>query len=427
MTGPRLRFAPSPTGDLHPGSALVAVANAIARNKLGGELVLRIDDTDETRTVPGAEERLAEALEWLGVRFDESPLRGGPHDPYRQSERTDLYLRRAESAVEAGIARRLPDGAVVLDPPESVVTLVDLTRGPITVGPEAIGETVLVRSSGRPTYHLATVVDDDAMRISHVLRGGDHIANTARQVATAEALGLAVPAWAHLPLLVGEDGRPLSKRDAATGVAALRERGVPPEAVWAVLARLACPAVPAGTWDRRAIERSFDLARLGRGVVRLDRKAFASASRGSLGALDDAAFGEQVGRELARLGVPVAAERIAPLLPGLRGGETIRGAAEAARDVFVAAPPAPAPPGLASLLEKVATEGAQSGEALVQAVAVASGLPRREVMRGLRAILLGGRRGVPVALAMDALGPEEVARRAHRAVSAAPRIREDSG
>ncbi len=426
MTAPRLRFAPSPTGDLHTGSAMIAVANAIVRDKLGGALVLRIDDTDRSRSIEGAEERLSAALRWLGVRFDESPLLGGPCGPYRQSERADLHRGLADATVITGVARRLEDGAVVLRQPQSDVTLVDLTRGPITVRAETIGETVLVRGTGEPTYHLASVADDHEMRITHVLRGEDHVTNTARHVAIADALGLDVPAWAHLPLLAGEDGRPLSKRDAATAIDALRDQDVPPEAVWAVLARLACPAVPAGTWDRREIERSFDLERLGRGLVRLDTKAFASASRGSLGALDDATFGSRVAVELAGLGVPVDAARIAALLPGLRGAETVREAAEVARDVFVPRVPAPAPDDLAVALERVAEAGSARGEELVAAVVAASGLPRREAMRGLRAILLGGRRGVSVALAVDALGAAEVARRARRAVRSGGLLREDA-
>jgi glutamyl-tRNA synthetase len=200
----RVRFAPSPTGSLHLGNALGAVANRHFADEHGGRMLLRIDDTDPTRIEPGGAEAIVADLEWLGVGWDEGPL--------RQSER---YVRHREAA--------------------------HLVGEPDVEGALRFGRTTLLRPDGSPTYQLATAVDDLDFGITHVIRGNDHRANEGVQVALIRALDGEPPTYVHHGLLLGEDRRKLSKRDGAASLADLREQGLPAEAVRAYLEELGIP------------------------------------------------------------------------------------------------------------------------------------------------------------------------------------------
>jgi hypothetical protein len=197
----RVRFAPSPTGSLHLGSALSAVAN----RRRGDWLLLRIDDTDRSREVPGTVEAILADLEWLRVAWNEGPA--------RQSDRSDRHREAAERVGEQD-----QDGAV------------------------RFGRTTLLRPDGSPTYHLASVVDDNDFEITHVIRGADHRSNTELQRELARALGFEPPEYVQHGLLLGPDGKKLSKREGATTLAEYREAGVPPEALRAYLEELGEPA-----------------------------------------------------------------------------------------------------------------------------------------------------------------------------------------
>ncbi len=200
----RVRFAPSPTGSLHLGNALSAVANRTYADEHGGVFLLRIDDTDPARNVEGGAETILSDLEWLGVRFDEGPV--------RQSER---YVRHREAAHQIG--------------------------EPDAEGALRFGQTTLLRPDGTPTYQLASAVDDADFEITQVVRGSDHRANAELQSALIRALGAEPPEYIHHGLLLGEDGSKLSKRDEASSLADLREAGLPPEAVLAYLVELGLP------------------------------------------------------------------------------------------------------------------------------------------------------------------------------------------
>jgi hypothetical protein len=204
----RVRFAPSPTGSLHLGNALTAVANRVFADEHGGVFVLRIDDTDPERTVPGGETGIIEELAWLGVKWEEGPV--------CQSERGALYAKAAERAL-AGDAIRDEDGSVRLD------------------------GTTLLRADGTATFQLASVVDDLDLGISHIIRGSDHRANEAIQRRVAAAIGGELPELIHHGLLLGEDGRKLSKRHGHSSLAELREEGIPSAAVRAYLEELGLP------------------------------------------------------------------------------------------------------------------------------------------------------------------------------------------
>ncbi len=208
----RVRFAPSPSGSLHVGSALTAVANRRFADDRGGTFVLRIDDTDAARSTAAAEEGILRDLEWLGVAWDEGPV--------RQSERLHLYREAAERLRESGVAERADDGAV---------------RSREGHRP------TLLRHDGTATYHLASVADDAELGITHVIRGKDHLASAELHTAIARGLGLAPPVYLHHGLIVGDDGAKLSKRHGAASLSDLRERGIPGEAVRRLLEELGLP------------------------------------------------------------------------------------------------------------------------------------------------------------------------------------------
>ena len=281
MTPIRVRFAPSPTGQLHVGNARTALFNWLLARGRNGTFILRIEDTDAERSTRESEVAILEDLRWLGLTWDEGPDAGGPHAPYRQSERLDLYLDAARDLMARGVAyrcfctpealdterqaalaagrppkysgkcrvlppaeadRRVAAGEAAairfLVPASRDVTFVDLVRGPVTISTDVIGDPVIVRSDGRPAYNFAVVVDDARMDVTDVIRGEDHISNTPRQILIYEALGLTPPRFAHLSLVMGPDHAPLSKRHGATSVAEFRQRGYLPEALVNYLALL---------------------------------------------------------------------------------------------------------------------------------------------------------------------------------------------
>lgn len=211
-----VRFAPSPTGRIHPGNGRTALVNALFARKHGGRFTLRIDDTDTSREVPGAVDAIRRDLAWLGTP---------PDGELRQSERTPLYAEAAERLLAGGHAYR-DGGTVRLALGAAVVTWHDAIHGAMRIDLRRTPDPVLLRNDGTPTYVLASCVDDVATAISHVIRGDDHLSNTAVHLKLIEALGAEPPIFAHLPLVVGKDGGPLSKRDGAVALDHLRELGV---------------------------------------------------------------------------------------------------------------------------------------------------------------------------------------------------------
>ena len=275
MTKPlRVRFAPSPTGHLHVGNARTALFNWLLARGQGGTFILRIEDTDAERSTLASEKSILEDLRWLGLDWDEGPDAGGPHGPYRQSERLQLYLSYARDLIsrdkayfcfcspeqleaerQAAFAANQPPKysgrcrAISFDdaskriaggetaairfrvPEDRDVTFADIVRGDVTFSTSVIGDPVILRSDGRPAYNFAVVIDDALMEVTTVIRGEDHISNTPRQVLLYEALGFEPPQFAHLSLVMGPDHAPLSKRHGATSVAEFRDQGILPEAL----------------------------------------------------------------------------------------------------------------------------------------------------------------------------------------------------
>lgn len=270
---PRLRFAPSPTGTLHIGGARTALFNWAYARHTGGTFLLRVEDTDPTRSTPEFEAAILEALQRLGIDWDEGPNVGGPFAPYRQSERFERYLGVAGALFQAGWAYRCfcsserlealreeqmankenprYDGhckalsneecqarmdagekpVLRFDVPAGETRFVDQIRGEVVFDNKEVDDWIMVRADGSPTYNFVVVVDDAHMEITHVLRGEEHLTNTPKQVLLYQALDLDPPLFGHLPLMLGTDGKKLSKRTGDTNVVDYLNNGYPPEAI----------------------------------------------------------------------------------------------------------------------------------------------------------------------------------------------------
>jgi glutamyl-tRNA synthetase len=278
----RVRIAPSPTGDPHVGTAYVALFNSIFAKKNKGAFVLRIEDTDQVRAKASSEDMIMKSLRWLGLEWDEGPDKGGPYGPYRQSERTAIYQEHAIELIQKGKAYRCFCTAQRLDevrgaqkaagqsilgydrhcrslsqtdiekklaekipfvirlkmPTEGTVAFHDLLRGPVEFESQRMDDQVLIKSDGYPTYHLANVVDDHLMRISHVIRAEEWISSTPKHTALYEAFGWTPPQFAHLPLLRNADRSKISKRKNPVALTYYQRAGILPQALLNFLANM---------------------------------------------------------------------------------------------------------------------------------------------------------------------------------------------
>src|SRR6266704_478026 len=269
----RVRIAPSPTGFAHLGTASTALYNVLFARQRGGAFVLRIDDTDIERNRPEYEQLIYESLRWLDLGWVEGPDRGGPYQPYRQSERVGQYREQAERLLEDSKAYRCyctpeeleaerkeaqlekrpykysrrcltnpPEGrtvsAVRFKVPGGEVTFTDMVRGEMRFDADLIGDFIIIKSDGYPTYQFASPVDDALMQITHVIRGEEHLSNTPYQLMIVDALGYERPqAYAHMPLILAKDGTKMSKRKhPELNLSLYREKGYLPEALLNYLA-----------------------------------------------------------------------------------------------------------------------------------------------------------------------------------------------
>ena len=238
---PRVRFAPSPTGYLHIGGARTALFNWLYARHTGGTFVLRIEDTDAARNTQEAVDVILNGLRWLGLNWDEGPLTSdatgpckGDRGPYFQSQRKENYQRRVEALLSRGLAYE-HEGAIKFKMTREPITIPDLVVGnivrPLTDREEQDPDWVLVRSDGQPVFHFVNVVDDLEMGITHVIRGEDHLSNTAKHIALFKAFGVPPPHYAHIPLILNGDGSKMSKRDRGASLTTYLDEGFLPEAV----------------------------------------------------------------------------------------------------------------------------------------------------------------------------------------------------
>ena len=351
----RVRFAPSPTGALHLGGGLTAVANRCFANARDGAFLVRIDDTDTERSEAATERTIMDDLAWLGVEPDEEPV--------RQSLRGDLYRESAARLTESGLAEE-EDGAL---------------RATIEWRP------TLLRADGSATYHLASVVDDGELRITHVIRGRDHLSSTELHTRLSEGLGYGAPEYLHHGLLVGADGKKLSKRDGATSVAELRDAGIPAEAVRAYLEELGLP----------------------KHDVQLDAARIERLAIDAIGELDDDSLAARVGVEPR-------------MVPVVRGARTLN-EARAFADQIEAVPEAPVLTGEEqAAIQRLVDLRERSEEFLDEATARSL---LREVkavggsLRTVRVALTGVQRGPELWTVLYALERAETLRRLERGLS----------
>ncbi len=300
----RVRMAPSPTGNLHVGTARAALYNWLYARHTGGTFIVRIDDTDLERSTKEFEDEILSSFRWLGLDWDEGVNLGGPHGTYRQSDRLEHYASLAEGLVESGHAyrddrspgelealrekaqregkhpghyiRRLEkpaeSGVVRLSvPQEAPVEFGDLIRGDLSFAAADIDDFIILRSNGTPTYHLASTVDDIDYEISHVARGEDLLPSTPKHILLTRALGATEPVYAHLPLLFGTDGKKLSKRHGATALSEYRDAGFISEAVFNYLANLGWSFDAETTiFSRAQAIEAFDLVDVSRNPATFD-------------------------------------------------------------------------------------------------------------------------------------------------------------
>jgi|YelNatPaOPRAMG01_1025707.scaffolds.fasta_scaffold00122_34 glutamyl-tRNA synthetase len=311
---PRVRFAPSPTGYLHIGGARTALFNWLFARHHGGTFILRIEDTDAARNTQEAVEVILQGLRWLGLHWDEGPLTSeatgpykGNHGPYFQSQRRALYQRRVEMLLERGAAY-CKDGAVWFKMPREPIVVHDLivgaVRRPLTDREAEDPDFVLMRSDGQPVFHLTNVVDDLEMGITHVIRGEDHLSNTPKHIALFRAFGAEPPHYAHLPLILNQDGSKMSKRDTGASLTTYMEEGYLPEAVVNYLCLLGWS--PKDNREKLSIQElieRFDLPQVLRHNARFDAAKLLWLNGEYVRELPDDRFYELSVRALARAGL----------------------------------------------------------------------------------------------------------------------------
>ncbi len=268
-----VRMAPSPTGNLHIGTARTTLFNFLYARQTGGKFIMRIEDTDKERSTKDFENNILEGLAWLGLSYDEL---------YRQSERTSIYVSYVKKMIEEGsayLSKEEPKEAgdrtevVRFKNPNKKIKFQDIIRGEVEFDTTELGDFVIAKSPEEPLYHLAVVVDDHEMGVTHIIRGEDHISNTPRQILIQEAIGAERPIYTHLPLILGPDRSKMSKRHGAVTIDEYRKRGYLPEAILNYLALLGWnPGTEQEIFTLKELEKVFDLEKIQKGGAIFDEK-----------------------------------------------------------------------------------------------------------------------------------------------------------
>jgi glutamyl-tRNA synthetase len=466
--GPRVRFAPSPTGSLHVGGARTALYNQLFARHEKGTFLLRIEDTDVERSREELSAQILSAMEWLGLGYDEGP--------FYQSRRNDLYREAAERLIREGKAYRAFETPEELDRerkaaeaagrayrysgagrnispeeserraragerhvvrlrmPDETIVVDDLVRGRVEFPAEALDDFVLVRSDGHPLYHFSVCVDDAEMRITHVIRGDDHLANTPKHVALFRALGSSIPAFAHLGMILGTDRKKLSKRHGAAAVEEWRDAGILPEALVNFLALLGwAPGGDREILSREEMEREFSLERVGASPSVFDPEKLLWMNQQYIAAMP--------ARELLARSRPHALAGLPNESVALRAIELhrprVRTPIEMGRalSTYAADPTEYDADGLkkhlrpqtggqlealAGAFEALAEWTAVSTEAALRATAEAAGVSAGKLIHPVRLALTGVTVGAPLFDVVELLGKETTLRRLRRFLAAVP-------
>ncbi len=495
----RVRFAPSPTGALHIGGVRTALYNYLLARQLKGTMILRIEDTDQNRFVPGAEDYIIESLKWAGIEIDEGVGKGGPHAPYRQSERKPLYAKYAQQLLDSGHAyyafdsseelearrasqpnfqydshtrmslnnslvvgddeakKRVAAGApyvIRLKVPAGVdVKLHDLIRGEVVVNSSQVDDKVLMKSDGMPTYHLANVVDDHLMEISHVIRGEEWLPSAPLHVLLYRFLGWesTMPRFAHLPLLLKPDGNgKLSKRDAdkmgfpifpltwqdpftkevAVGY---REAGYLPEAIVNFLAFLGWnPGTEQELFSMEELIQAFSVERIGKAGAKFDILKAQWFNQQYLRKKSDQELTSMLTEQLSRQGVSISSDKATKIAVLLRDRITFPADLSAQANYFFQAPTRydeqvvskkwnAATEGYMRKLKELFANGSPSHadhfKATVEEAATAVGVKSGQMMQMLRVVITGVSGGPDLMSTMEILGVEDVIQRIERALN----------
>lgn len=478
MSHIRVRFAPSPTGYLHVGGLRTALYNYLFARQQNGTFILRIEDTDRSRYVEHAERNLIEALHWAGLTWDEGPDCGGPKSPYRQSERLALYREHVMKLVDQGNAYYAFDSAdeledmrkqqektglptkydkralklsatevkAKLDAGEpyvirmkvadnTTIAFDDLVRGRVEFSSEQIDDQVLLKSDGFPTYHLANVVDDHLMDVTHVIRGEEWLSSTPKHVLLYRYFGWELPQFAHLPLLLNPDKSKLSKRQGDVAVEDYRSKGYLPEALVNFVALLGWnPGDERELFSLEELIREFSIERVGKSgaVFNLEKLTWMNASH--LRRRSDAELLALFKQELARSrfkDVRVTDEYLLKVIAAMRERVSfVKDLVE--RGSYFFQPPAgydsdvtkkrwkPGTPGHLEALKRefasVTTSGKEEFEAALQRTATALGINNGQLIHPLRLALSGVGAGPGLYDILSILGKEESVRRIETAI-----------
>ncbi len=429
MAKVRVRFAPSPTGYLHVGGARTALFNWLFARHHGGAFILRIEDTDRTRSTDEAIEQIIASLRWLGLDWDEF---------YRQTERFHLHRQYAEELLRRGAAYEA-EGAVWFRMPKEGVTVVeDLIAGRVEFQNREFKDLVILRSDGTPTYNFACVVDDTEMGITHVIRGDEHLPNTPKQLHIYRALDLTPPKFAHIPLILGPDRTKLSKRHGAVSVLEYRRKGILPEAMVNFLARLGWSHGDQEIFSREELIQYFDLDGVGQSPAVFDEQKLLWLNREWMRRLPLENLADLVKEFLVMEGVAASEEVEAlPKARFFRAVELLRDRshtlvdlAHSARFLFPREIEIPSEAqellrpelsepflAIAQALEGLADGGPGEIEAVVRAVLEKLGLPLKAVALPMRVVVTGSRVGPGLFEVLAMAGPRLVAQRLRLAAS----------
>ena len=461
----RTRFAPSPTGALHVGNARIAVLNWLLARREHGAFILRIEDTDLERNVPGAEAGICADLEWLGLDWDEGPPCGahvgrGAAGPYRQTERAARYREFADRLRERGLlypcfcteaqleadrraaldagrnphyvgrCRALPQEASAARirsgeahalrfrvPAGKTIVVHDVARGEIRVQSEEIGDFIVLRSDGQPTYNFAVVVDDVTMTVSHVIRGAGHLSNTPRQLLIYQALEVSPPVFVHVPTVLGPDRQKLSKRHGATSVAEYRAQGYHPDALVNYLSLLSWSS-PSGeeVLTREHLVREISLERIGVADVVFDLEKLRYLSARHIALMPLPALVAAVRPFVDAIRYPLDDERLAAAVAAVRTHLVTFADIDVLLATFYADGAAPYTPSDAeravlALAREVLADTAWRPEEIAGALRVVSartGAKARALYHPLRLAVTGSADGPPFAALLLLRGRERV-------------------
>jgi len=370
----RVRFAPSPTGHLHIGGARTALSNYLFAQNMGGAHVLRIEDTDPERSRREHEVQILRDLAWLDIAWEEGPNIGGPKGPYRQSERMERYgeivsellasgkayrcnatkedldeMREAQRAAgeDPRYDRRNRDANLPADcgphvvrlklPTEGTTVVHDIIKGDVVVANEKLDDFVIQRTDGAPTYNFVVVVDDIDMAITHVVRGDDHVNNTPKQIHVYAALDAKVPAFAHLPMILGQDGSRLSKRHGHTSLGSYRDMGIIKEAMLNYLARLGWSHGDQEIFERSELIELFTLDAIGKSGAQWDMAKLTWLNETWIRRLSPEALADRSREFFARADIEVDEGRLVTAVASVqKRASTLIDLVEQARFYFVA-------------------------------------------------------------------------------------------